>query len=239
MKFNTLFLLSLASSALAISVPMKRDQFEDEAQNLSQIFDGQNFDSEQANTEAAQAFNEMANQYATGLGGLNDPACEKAGKELEKCFVQSEDTNTTCNTFNTNECQAAIKQDFSDCKAFDDLFGLAIATLKLTCTKDESGKYCPISKEVQSGKKEFDGSALSETCKSKICTEQAIEGFSKMKTHLNKMTLNQLSSKDTAEVDKYVATLNEQKCIDAHSGASKVKVGGTLLLALALILSYF
>jgi len=48
-----------------------------------------------------------------------------------------------------------------------------------------------------------------------------------------------MASSDEDKLDKFVASLKEEKCTAAHSGASHIKVGSALLFTLALVLSYF
>jgi len=84
---------------------------------------------------------------------------------------------------------------------------------------------------------------IQDTCKSKTCTNLALEGLNDLKKgsqDITKYEIGNISQNDIAHIDKHINALSDKKCADAHNGASQVKVGGALLLTFALIfLSYF
>jgi len=256
MKFTNLFTLLVASSALAYNVPMKRDEFQDEAQKIGQAYDAANFDQIAGdlengklptNTDTLTTGNlSTGNQAAdnsqvntdpmSSFNSLTSPECMTFLQEINsKCPVEkNDDKDKSCKIFNSEECKAAFKKDLSSCGDINSLLGLSFNLLKMTCGVDENGKYCPLSTALES-KEEPDYDALAqETCKSKACTDNALENLPELKKlRMGSNTVN------VVKIDNLIASLKEEKCTAAHSGASHIKVGSALLFTLALVLSYF
>jgi len=254
MRFTKLLTLLAATSAFAYN--LKRDEFEDEAQKLGQVFDGVNTDEiENAANDYASKIEDAAANAApvdasnnapidtTGMGGdLASEACVNLTTEIIKCLgnaSEKKSNDEACNQFNSDECKTFLKGDFSACSGFE-IYGITLASLKLSCGKDESGNYCPISKVQQSGgEKELTDKDIEETCKSKSCTDDAVEGFKQFKQFTEKINGAVGSNQDISVYDNYIKSLSEEKCVAAQSGATQIKVGSALLATLALALYLF
>jgi len=162
---------------------------------------------------------------------------------IVKCVGNGSDKKSNdeaCNLFNSDECKEFLKGDYSGCEGFAEIYGIALASLKLACGKDEGGNYCPLSKIQQSsGDQEITDKDLEETCKSKSCTDDAIEGFKKFKEFTEKISGAVGAGGNNQEInlyDNYIKTLSEEKCVAAQSGATQIKVGSAVLATLALAL---
>jgi len=148
MKFTNLFTLLVASSALAYNVPMKRDEFQDEAQNLGQAYDAANFDQIAnelqngklpTNTDTLTTGNlSTGNQAAdnskvnagqmSGLGNIQE--CTALMNEINtKCPVNDNNKDHACKVFNSEECKAVLKKDLSSCSEFSSILGLTFSAL--------------------------------------------------------------------------------------------------------------
>ncbi|OUM58660.1 hypothetical protein PIROE2DRAFT_64261 [Piromyces sp. E2] len=257
MKFNGLFTLLLASSTLAYNI-QKRDEFEDEAQKLSQTVDAMNeeIDNPLANpnvdtlgdTLGDQLGDQIANSSAGTTFGSpesvnptsTDIKCQVVEEALLKCVGNKGTVDSFCAPFNTQECQDALKKDFSGCSDYEGVYGMALSVVRLTCAKDENGQYCPISKDQQNPTpRDIDDELIKETCKSKKCSEQARIAMKEMKGGYDTMNKNSIPDEYKKEFEKvqgYIDAFSEDKC----SGATHIKVGSALLVAfVALILSHF
>ncbi|OUM62503.1 hypothetical protein PIROE2DRAFT_61858 [Piromyces sp. E2] len=226
MKFTHLITLLIISSTFAINIPSKRNENENENEILEEEF---NYSG------------------ATNFEGDNDPSLDVYGEEctnfytnIDKCIegIDSKTKEEICNQFNSKECQTILKKDTSACKEYGSSYDVYIASLRLTCTKNENNEYCPISKAQQSGKEdEFTDIMIQDTCKSKLCTESALEGFKMLKDSVDDVTNLTGENVNISDYDIYINALSE--CTDANSGASNIRIGSTLLFILALIFSFF
>ncbi|OUM57983.1 hypothetical protein PIROE2DRAFT_64693 [Piromyces sp. E2] len=241
MKFNNLFTLLLASSALAYNL-QKRDDVEEELQKNNQTVNAVNDESKSStNPDANSATNQtpVPTDYPEG--------CKNVEDAMNKCInMNGNNADSFCGPFNSAECQDALKKDFSGCKDHIVSYGNILGMVRITCAKDESGNYCPLSQEQQKSlilKEKFNelsDSLLKETCKSKNCSVQAAAGLKEMKGAIEAMAAGQTipdeGKKELEKWDGYIATLSDDKC----SSASQIKVGGALLITLlALFLSHF
>lgn len=125
--------------------------------------------------------------------------CEVGIKEYSQCLSVKEKITTAnidkyCETFNTDKCQKIFKEGMvaavPACADIPDIYknksklkyDTLYYTFKLLCAKDEGGNYCPVSKAYLSGgnksfAKEGFSTTLSDTCRSKKCTDEANEAF--------------------------------------------------------------
>jgi len=267
MRFANLLTLLAATSALAYNI--KRDEFDDEAQKLGQLFDSVDYnDIENAANDFAGKVNSIPNAAdampdvtgvtttgatttgadenaapdADGLQEIASEECSKITADIYKCIGEASKSTSddeACNKFNSPDCQAVLKQDYSACSDFGKLYGATLASLRLTCGKDEGGNYCPIAK-LQQSKKDITDGDIEETCKSKACSDQALEGFKQIKEATEAFSgLVGANAQELNVYDKYINALNEEKCVAAHSGATQMKVGSALLATLALVLYLF
>jgi len=88
-----------------------------------------------------------------------------------------------CEKFKTQECQDVFnKYNSEENKACLNMeVSVAIANLKISCSKDEKGEYCPIAKFAKENpNKEITEEIVKETCKSKACRELAIDSMTVM-----------------------------------------------------------
>jgi hypothetical protein len=238
MRFSNLITLLAASSALAYTV--KRDEFEDEAQNLAQVADAATVEGgiDTAEDNPTDPFA----QYKTD-------ECEPFASDIEKCFgVEDKSANEVCKEFscdtsepgydeictqfNSQECQEVIKKDLSACIPFN----INVASYRLTCTRDEKGEYCPISVLQQNGG-DYSETVMQETCKSKLCAENALEGFKQLKKNVETVSTLTGENVNANDYNAYIDALSKKEC--AASAASHIKVGSALVFTLALVLSYF
>jgi len=231
MKFVNLLTLLAATSAFALN--FKR---EDQLEQLLGSAQG-----EQGDDTAELA------EFMECLSVLSDfmEKCYGVSIKSFEEFQEASNKKTDCKLINSNECQNLLKDPNSG-KCGGTLSSLT-PSMNLYCATDENGEICPFSKIMQSvmEKVEKDQNAvkgnvfsdkdIEETCKSKKCTEEAINTFNEMKK--NGMAS---SEEDQKEMDSYIAKLSEDKCkAAATSGATQIKVGSALLATLALAFYFF
>jgi len=242
MRFTNLLTLLAATSSLAYTI--KRDDLMDSVNDSTQI--------------DTQATGSSDTNVIPDLNGLTPECLEFVMKFNMVCFNGLDEGATnqeTCNKYNSNECKELLKQDLNSCGAEMNVkYGAIISLLKTGCSKDEKGNNCPQLKL-------FDDNAvltdtdIQEICKSKACTDSALEGFTELKQIATQLESDPEVAKDIQEMDKYINALNEDKCKaaavtttnngkatagkDDSSGAIQIKVGSTLLATLALALYLF
>jgi len=247
MRFTNLLTLLAATSSLAYTI--KRDDLMDSVNESTQI-----------DTQATDSSNINDILNVNGSPNLNNitPECVNLVKNFNICFNgfdESSANQEACNRYNSNECKDLLKQDINACgPELSITYGAILSTLKAGCGKDEKGNNCPQFKL-------FDDNAvltdtdIQEICKSKACTDSALEGFTELKQIATQLESDPEVAKDIQEMDKYINALNEDKCKaaavtttnngkatagkDDSSGAIQIKVGSTLLATLALALYLF
>jgi len=221
MKFTNLFTLLVASSALAYNIPMKRDEFQDEVQKIGQAYDAANFD---------QIANDLQNgklptDTLTGnqAADNSNDNCTTLMKEIEKCVPSNPeaDVKGVCKMINNEECKAILKKDISSCNGIDLLLHSAYFSAKIGCAVDENGKYCPLAVAFQdnsSAVPNYD-SLFEGTCKSKACTDSALESLTTLKNIVQNAGSDDVQ--EIAAMEKFLASLKEEKCTAAHSTATQ------------------
>ncbi len=182
---------------------------------------------------------EALNELLQGTGGNEGDVvgCMEILAGITKCIPTEEDKTleAQCKKIKSDECQTALKSDFSKCGGEEVGKQLeVVTTFDSYCATDESGKYCSFAEKLANDDKGgLTDKDFEEVCKSKKCSEALLNIVSKLKDSTT------ISSDDKAEAEGYIKTLNDDKCKSAHSGATQIKVGGALLATLALALYFF
>jgi len=234
MKFSNLLTLLAVTSAFALN--SKRD---DQSEQLGQTA-----------TQGEQANDGMASDEFYKCLSVLSNMTEKCYGTPIKTYEDFEKTNKMeldCKMVNSNECQTVLKDNSSgEC-------GLALSSItpsmSLYCATNEKGDICPFSQAMQKKVEKitvdahsaksigysFSDKDIEETCKSKKCTEEALNLFKKMKKN------GMISSEEEyIEMDKYITALGEEKCKAAVSnGTTQIKIGSALLATFALALYFF
>lgn len=225
---------------------INNDNLEKVADNLNLNLDGANNDDLQNIANNLQ--NGQANIPTTGaniptIGGnpTLSEECLKLNTEYVECFGDPNSVSSNeeiCNKINSDKCKSFLNQDFSVCgNELGGLFDFALSIYKLGCAKDENGKSCPQAKIFQDPNADFNDKDIQDICKSNVCTENAVDGF----TQLKKSILSTKAEKDSKTFEGYLKTLNECKAVNEQksSGTTQVKVGSALLATLALAFYLF
>lgn len=253
MRFVNLLTLLAATSAFALNL-----KGEEQLEQLGQVLGAaQSEKASNKEAEAAQAFACLGilTSFLDKCYGI--PMNDKTQENLNAAT-----SNIDCKLINTNECQAALK-DISTGKCGGEKLTKVTPIMNMLCATDEKGNACPFSETFQKYMKDSEAigsdrdaltnKVLEDTCKSKKCTETAINVFSEMKK-------NGMAS-DEKEMEKYINYLSEDNCknaavtidgnantanaagtdntADGSSGATKIKIGSILLATLALALYFF
>jgi len=193
---------------------------------------------------------------------MNTPECQNLSKAIDKCFGDMGGNPTSeagCDKFHTEDCQVLLKQDLNACgNNFGIDYGSVLSTLKFGCAKNESGNYCPQLRFILEDK--LTDSELNDICKSKSCTEKALEGLGEMKSITIELTDPETVAKELPFLDKFINTLTDEKCKATYSASStnttsnnstapnantasnadaatKIKIGSVLLTTLAIALN--
>jgi len=248
MKFTSLLTLLAATSALALN--FKRDE---QLNQLGQALGTQGGQAGNKEAEAAQSFACLGNLTIFLDKCYGVPLNEKTMENLNAAS-----TNIDCKLINSNECQAALKA-LSSSKCGDQSFDKVTQSLDMLCAIDENGNACPFSETlrkymenletVETEKDALTEKDLENTCKSKKCTETALNIFNEIKKTSD-------DDKDIKELDKYINYLSGDQCkvddvtiegkansanaadTDDTDDATQIKIGSALLATLALVL-YF
>jgi len=258
MRFTNLLTLLAATSSLAYTI--KREE----------LMDSLN-DSTQVETQVTDSPNLNGSPDLNGTPNLNTPECGKLIMSFNNCFGGvTEDTSNqeACNRYSSNECQNFLKQDINACgEEIKNTYSAITSVLKANCSKDEKGNNCPQFKLLQDENAVLTDTDIQEICKSKACTNSALEGFTEMKQIATILAKSDDEiAKDIPELDKYINALNNDKCKaatttvsntatntttnatstgktaadeDDSSDATQIRIGSTLLATLALALYLF
>ncbi|OUM62501.1 hypothetical protein PIROE2DRAFT_61856 [Piromyces sp. E2] len=124
--------------------------------------------------------------------------CQIGIEEYKECVsykekISKDNIENYCKVYNSEKCQKIFKDGIKSIKACEMFsqqslkktqtkFDTVNYTFKLLCAKDESNKFCPLSEVyITSGNSGFEKNGfdnyINETCKSKKCTDSAIEAF--------------------------------------------------------------
>jgi len=248
MKFTNLLTLLAATSALAHH--LKRDEFDDEAQKLGPLYDGVNTEEFENAANAADSFKPLGDAPTdAAINNSENDNCPNLSLRVMECLgkIVGKPIEEACNLFESDEgCQAVVKEDFSAC--FDkSLINATLYTgLRGTCIKDENGNYCPLAKAQQEfgektiNEKIIDEKMIDETCKSKKCSEETSEIYTRfletVKRFDDKPNVDLTINKNFEEVIQKFG-----KCAAASSAASTtpIKFGSALLATLAVAFYLF
>jgi len=201
----------------------------------------------------------------TSADGLFDKVSSSKGSEkciseltkFKNCIVTAtkENLDSACNSYNTNECQAfysnpletapSCENDVIIGTIFKSSIDIISLDLKFKCQKDENGKACPLA-EVDLNNENASGEVISEavknSCKSRICRENALDILEYVNDINNKASdilqssINQIvgagnisednlnnllkdQSANVSELQSYIDILKEDTCV-AQSNAS-------------------
>ncbi|OUM56682.1 hypothetical protein PIROE2DRAFT_65415 [Piromyces sp. E2] len=266
MKFNNLFTLLLASSAFAYHI-QRRDEFGNGGQTLNQSIEANpaiNPSAVNPSVANPAVANPATNNISAGnpatnsttnnnynilieeFQNLNTKECQELKDAITKCvnFSFGESFESICDYYYTPECREIVNKDFSSCEYYKKTPGMSLAFARFSCTKDENGKLCPIGDSVFKKNDKEDEIVINETCKSKVCTEQAIQSMKELLNVDYESTSQFFNGKlenSLKGFEKHIAILSEDKCIGKESsGATPLKVGSALLVSfVALLLSRF
>ncbi|KAG4087614.1 hypothetical protein H8356DRAFT_1728794 [Neocallimastix lanati (nom. inval.)] len=129
--------------------------------------------------------------------------CLTSLSNFQECKIDTtnlkNDKESVCNSFNSEKCQKVLKDGIKaipECKdlptevlaASPLLFEILSSGIGLACSKDENGNYCPLSDIIitNDGKLNKEDQsvqmAVIETCKSKQCTDAAIDTLNRVET---------------------------------------------------------
>ncbi|ORX75388.1 hypothetical protein BCR32DRAFT_329835 [Anaeromyces robustus] len=144
----------------------------------------------------------VGDNKSTGTGDVDQNAvnnCKTGIKEYTECITVKEKISKSnidkyCETFNSEKCKKLFRQGILNvvpsCSSIPKGYQKQIKkkydtlnyTFKLLCATDETKQYCPLSNSyITNGNAAFNNEgfnkAVQETCKSKACTDAAIEAF--------------------------------------------------------------
>ncbi|OUM57110.1 hypothetical protein PIROE2DRAFT_18003 [Piromyces sp. E2] len=159
--------------------------------------------------------------YHFDFDKLNTDKCKDLSEAIIKCV-----------NYDPTSLEIANK-DFNGCELYKSSPGMILGLTRMVCAKDENGKLCPISEGQQKTiPEDVNEIMINDTCKSKVCTEQAILAFKGKQKN------------GTSKYDGFIATLSDEKCsgnktiesntienknnenkVNESSGATHIKVG--------------
>jgi len=185
---------------------------------------------------------------------------EQTNSEFNECLTTININNykQICNNIKTEKCQKFLDNPlefFPICKQspeFAELFQpTLVKTLKtafeVSCQTDENGDLCPLA--LMTIRQEAAPEALDDTCKSKVCTESAINSYKKididqMASYENLSTTGgSYSYQELNSIKKILSKLESNECkaqyeSNSSSITTSTKLGTSLLIAV-LLLSFF
>jgi hypothetical protein len=195
------------------------------------------------NTAQTQGGQEQG-QAQGGVDKTTLKNCELGIREFSECLTISEKITSAnidkyCETFNKEKCQNIFKNGMVGavpiCADIPEVYknnsqlkyNTLHYTFKLLCAKDENNKYCPLSNTYLSGgnKGFIDNgfnTAITDTCKSKKCTEEASAAFnilnnSKILDNLSEKQIKKIFSGGKEEVLTVLENLKSPTCTSQAS----------------------
>ncbi|ORX73460.1 hypothetical protein BCR32DRAFT_285620 [Anaeromyces robustus] len=199
----------------------------------------------------------------------SEELAEECIKEIEnseyynKCMPIMTISNykKACSDIESEKCKTFYNDPlkyFTVCNKFPEfneifqplIFNDVIQGFKSKCLTDEKGDLCPYSLLLLTDTNgEYDGAyeAISDTCKSKKCTDTLIEIFKQVNidqyaAYENlSFTTGSYSYKDLNAIKKLISVLEDDKCKSEHvtSNANYIKINDILLITLTLLMFLF
>lgn len=162
-------------------------------------------------------------------------------KKYNNDTLKKENYDDICEIYNSDKCQKFYKEgvvSIPECKELGEvltfqnqiLYDKADYTYQRICSKDENGKYCPLSgydiSENKDSDREAHDEAVNETCKSRKCIDSAIESInkeinlnnginefqSKIKNNINKRQYDSSNIKDEDEKELLINFFESDFC---------------------------
>ncbi|OUM62504.1 hypothetical protein PIROE2DRAFT_61860 [Piromyces sp. E2] len=224
-----------------------------------------------ATTVFADYLTDVLNNF--DISAISD--CKNALDEYRECQIDTLNLDSVganidnfCNIFATEKCQSFYKQGIARIPACQNiskeiftpgqlLTDMIYSFLKLGCSKDENGNYCPLAGQKIISNAEMSEEQLmnlvNESCKSKQChtivsnTFTGVENVELLTKLLFKKQMNDLNMNTTPNesIEKINNLLQSENCTSQHTirtadstaNANSDKFNTILLIGLTILLS--
>lgn len=200
MKFSTHFFTLLAVSfAFSHSIPNQKRDDSDLDNFIENMVNDTVFE---VTKDTSDSDSKKTNKWLSN-SSEEYKACEEALKQYEECFedkeITKENVDVVCNTPISEKCQKLYNDGIDvipECQKLEGLrktvlghiVKLSDLNIKVKCSKDEQGQYCPLNYfsvseknyigfRIVSNNEEQFKAALDDTCKSDICTDVYLNAF--------------------------------------------------------------
>ncbi|ORX46845.1 hypothetical protein BCR36DRAFT_584961 [Piromyces finnis] len=234
MRFTNLITLFAAATTTVFSYNIKRQNMPSMPQNMPQ---GPEDVASLLENNNMSSYNDIMQNMSQNRGSGNSNNINGCQSIMEDMFIiQTKLFNKSdlgvCKE--TETIQKLLNNDYSSCTPMGKMLVSDIRKISLKCSMDENNNYCPIAKAIQK-ENDITDDLIKATCSEKQCLDNTIEIFEKLDNIYSSINVN---NKESSDIKKYIPILKGNQC-RIYSGASHIKVGGALLLTLALVLSYF